>query len=68
MGWDRAGQVGNGVLVNDVGICPIGTFHTTQQTFLNTCSEPCLGMAPEDEEVMGIVPALLGLAVWCGGT
>lgn len=68
LGRDRADQVGSGVLVNDVDICPIGTFHTTQQNFLITCSEPRLGMAPEDEEMMARVPALLSLAVWCGGT
>lgn len=50
LGLERAGQVGSGVLVNDMGICPIETFHTAQQNFLITCSEPCLGMAPEDEE------------------
>lgn len=44
-------------------ICPMGSFCTTQQNFLIACSEPCLGMDPEDEHMKDTVPALLGLTV-----
>lgn len=38
-----------------------------QQNFLILCSEPCLGLDPEDEEMEDTVLALLGPVVG-GGT
>lgn len=48
------------------GLMSHESLHTMQQTFLIICSEPCLGLHPEDEEMEDTVPALLGLVVGGG--